>query len=472
MPAIEKRLDQSKLMNSRFRYRVTRLLLAFAYAVILQFHSSGRETEQVERTPLALKTFDSVWNELNEHHFDTNFNSLNWNEVREKYRPKAAAARSNAQLRVVIQEMLDLLHVSHLNIVPGEILEDIRGSSTREDSDPNDIEAAPEDSSGTIGLNFRFLEDQAIVTSLDPDGSAFKIGVRTGWIIRQIGQSSPEKIFKKIPKNLGDQKRNFLAWRAVSHRLNGRPGSTVNLQLVDADNQTHEIELTRRLAPGQAVQLGNLPTLYANLTSSYLPEKSARIGYIRFNIWMLPTAIAFNNAMDAHRKDDGLIIDLRGNIGGLVGMLIGSSGHFFKKPGYLGTMVMRDNQLKLIINPRLVDSSGKLVEPFARPVAILVDEITASASEVFAGGMQDLGRARIFGRTSSGQALPAIMEDLPNGDALYHPIADFVAPSGTRFEGRGVVPDQVVPLNRNALLQGRDPVVEAATAWILKASEK
>ncbi|HTG46009.1 MAG TPA: S41 family peptidase, partial [Verrucomicrobiae bacterium] len=83
-----------------------------------------------------------------------------------------------------------------------------------------------------------------------------------------------------------------------------------------------------------------------------------------------------------------------------------------------------------------------------------------------AGGLQELGRVRVFGRTTSGQALPAVLDELPNGDGFYHPIADFITPKGTRFEGRGVVPDEVVPLDRPSLLAGKDPALERAISWI------
>ena len=96
------------------------------------------------------------------------------------------------------------------------------------------------------------------------------------------------------------------------------------------------------------------------------------------------------------------------------------------------------------------------VEPFAGPVAILVDGMTGSASECFAGGMQSLGRARVFGQTSMGQALPALFDRLPNGDVLIHAWGDFVTGTGVRIEGRGVVPDEPVALIARRLLAGRD----------------
>ena len=55
-----------------------------------------------------------------------------------------------------------------------------------------------------------------------------------------------------------------------------------------------------------------------------------------------------------------------------------------------------------------------------------------------------------------GQALPALFNKLPNGDVLIHAYGDFVAADGTRLEGRGVIPDVVVPLTRESLLAGQD----------------
>ena len=75
-------------------------------------------------------------------------------------------------------------------------------------------------------------------------------------------------------------------------------------------------------------------------------------------------------------------------------------------------------------------------------VAILVDGMTGSASECFSGGMQSIGRARVFGQTSMGQALPALFDRLPNGDVLIHAWGDFVTGTGVRIEGRGVMPDE------------------------------
>ena len=70
--------------------------------------------------------------------------------------------------------------------------------------------------------------------------------------------------------------------------------------------------------------------------------------------------------------------------------------------------------------------------------------MTGSASECFTGGLQSLGRVRVFGETSMGQALPALFDRLPNGDVFIHAWGDFVTGTGVRLEGRGVIPDEAV----------------------------
>jgi len=113
------------------------------------------------------------------------------------------------------------------------------------------------------------------------------------------------------------------------------------------------------------------------------------------------------------------------------------------------------------------DAAGKRVVPYQGPLAILVDEISLSASEVFAGGMQDLGRARVFGEKTTGQALPAIFDRLPNGDTLMHAMGDYITHSGKRLEGKGVVPNHIIGLDPRSLASGKDTVLEAAVEWIL-----
>ena len=448
------------------RYLSLRSILLGVLFLCVTFEAAVYARETKARVPLALETFDEVWQILNEGHFDTNFNGHNWEKVREQFRPRAAAARNGPAFRDVLQEMLDLLNVSHLAIVSSEEAEVIEA----DDGKTASLETADESDSGTLGMELRFLGNDLLVTRVEPGLPAANGGVKPGWILRRIGNTKTAELKQKAPKKLDERRRNFLAWRAASRKLSGPPGSAVALEFLDARNRPVKVTLERAKAQGEPVEFGALPVLYAHLDSrKTLTPRRKNVGVIRFNIWMLPTALAFNKAIDEHRGKDGIILDLRGNIGGMVGMIIGAAGHFTTEPLVLGTMIDRVNNLRLPANPRLVDTSGRRVQPFGGPVAILVDEVTASASEVFTGGLQGHGRVRVFGRTSAGQALPAVHRELVNGDYLYRPISDFVTPKGVRFEGRGVIPDETVPLDRASLLAGRDLTMERALLWIDRA---
>jgi carboxyl-terminal processing protease len=151
-------------------------------------------------------------------------------------------------------------------------------------------------------------------------------------------------------------------------------------------------------------------------------------------------------------------------------MSMGVAGHFIDERVSMGVMKTRRDEIRFLTNPRRVDTQGRRVKPFDGPVAILVDEGTGSTSEIFAGGMQGVGRATIIGSTSMGAALPALMDRLPNGDVLLHAFANYINADGEPLEGRGVVPDVPVALTREALLDEGDPALNAATAWIAEAA--
>jgi carboxyl-terminal processing protease len=83
-----------------------------------------------------------------------------------------------------------------------------------------------------------------------------------------------------------------------------------------------------------------------------------------------------------------------------------------------------------------------------------------------AAGLQEAGRARVFGENSPGAALPSLFKALPTGDLLQYAVADLETPRGVLIEGRGVRPDESVGRTVADLAAGRDPVLAAAEAWL------
>jgi carboxyl-terminal processing protease len=115
-----------------------------------------------------------------------------------------------------------------------------------------------------------------------------------------------------------------------------------------------------------------------------------------------------------------VILDLRGNPGGIGIMAMGIAGFFVADSGrQLGEMKMRGTTLKFAVFPRAVIYPGR--------VAILLDDGSASTTEMLAQGLQDLKRARVFGTRSAGAALPSDIIRLPNGDGFQYPTAGYTS---------------------------------------------
>jgi carboxyl-terminal processing protease len=404
------------------------------------------------QAPQAVETFDAAWKIVNDTHFDRSMNGVDWNAVREELRPRAAAATNAGELRAVLHDMLGRLGQSHFAVIP---------SSADTPTSPRG------DMRGDPGLDVRLVGRDLLVTSVDADGGAAAAGVRPGWKLTAIESRSVGELLGALPSAANERLQNVEAWRLATTRLRGASGSKVSATFEDGTGRTVPITIERRPESGQPVTVGNLPTMFVRVDSDRRTTPAGlTAGIIRFNVWMAAVDAKFQAAMDQFRTSDGIVIDLRGNVGGLAAMLMGISGHFVSEPKSLGVMKTRDSELRFMANPRLVNARGERVSTFSGPVAILVDAMTGSASECFTGGMQSLGRARVFGQTSMGQALPALFDRLPNGDVLIHAYGDFVTANGTRLEGRGVVPDVDVPLRREDLLAGRDAALEAALHWI------
>lgn len=298
-------------------------------------------------------------------------------------------------------------------------------------------------------------------------GPADAAGVRPGWVLVELNGddltvNAPEEL-----EGIAQRHARMALTGSVERRLVGPVGKLVPLTFLDGEDREVELELERGERDVVAHEFGtNLPTFYLRFESEILEREGKRVGRIHFTNWFLPVQGKIDAAVDAMRGCDGIVIDLRGNGGGAGAMVMGTAGHFFDERTELGLSRMRGGTVVYNALPRKVNAAGERVEPFAGPVAILVDETTGSASEMFAGGMQATGRARVFGETSAGAALPAATRSLPNGDGLMYAMGDFTTASGEQLEGVGVVPDVPVPLTREGLLEGGDPALEAALDWI------
>lgn len=391
---------------------------------------------------LALDSFERVWTTIRDTHWEKNPAGLDWQAIHDEFRPKVAKAANMDEARVAIREMLARLHQTHFALFPATVYD-----AVREDS------AGP----GAPGIDLRILDKQAVVTGVDPGSGAERAGVRPGWAIQNVRGMDLSPAIRALTSDPSISDLSLT--RAVLARLSGPVGAKVSVAFLDGSNRRVSLDLELAEPRGAPAEFGNLPVQHVWFETKRI-EKTA---YIRFNLFLDVTRVidGFSKAIADCRACDGLVIDLRGNPGGLGAMAMGIAGFLVDKPGLrLGTMYMRTTTLNFVINPRRPSLAG--------PVAILIDAESASTSEIFAGGLKDLARARVFGTRSAAAALPSLIERLPNGDGFQHAIANYISEGGQSLEGSGVSPDVEVKLTRQALLAGRDPVLEAALDWIRK----
>jgi carboxyl-terminal processing protease len=411
--------------------------------------SSAKTAPEVIQSP-GLASFDEVWQTIADTFYDPSFGGLDWNEVRAELRPRVEATSSPDDARRVINEMLARLKRSHFVVLSSSVLDG--GAPIGE---------------ATVPIEVRVAAQGLLITNVEAGSTA---GLVAGQWMRSIdGRSTAD--WKSVDAGPDARLRTYQVWRRAYRALHGDAGSLAELDVEGIDGRVRHISARRIREAGQIVALGNLPPLAVRTDVRELktPE-GRRVGFIAFNLWMTAIAEPVAAAVDRFRSADGIVLDLRGNPGGLAAMMSGISGHFMSDPGtLLGRMQTRQGQLEFRPNPRLSTSDGRRVVPFAGPVAILVDELTASASECFTGALQSLGRARVFGRQTMGEALPALTMQLPNGDVLIHAIGDFVTATGRSMEGGGVTPDEPITLTPAALAEGRNPDLAAALSWLDRA---
>jgi carboxyl-terminal processing protease len=397
----------------------------------------------------AIASFDVVWQTVNESFYDPAFGGLDWNAVRAELRPKAEASTSAGEVRRVITDMLARLKRSHFVVL---------SDSAVGDNTPVGEAAVP--------IDVRVTDGGLVISRVEAGSPAARDGLSAGQVILAIDTDSTAD-WKAPPAGPEARQRAFDVWRRAYRALHGDQDSRVTVRVRSAARVELDITTTRVLR-GPTVTLGNLPPLLVETEARELTSpRRHRIGFIRFNVWMTSIDAPVAAAIDKFRKADGLVIDLRGNPGGLAVMISGISGHLLTDASaLLGKMQTRQGQLEFRPNPRLSTPDGRRVSPYSGRVALLVDELTASTSECFAGALQSLGRARVFGRQTMGQALPALTKRLPNGDVLMYAVGDFVTSSGRSLEGEGVLPDETVPFSIRALAAGQDPDLEAALRWL------
>jgi carboxyl-terminal processing protease len=417
---------------------------------LLAFSAPAQITPKEQSENLA--SFELVWTTARDHNPDPKLNGLDWQAIHDSFKPRIARAKSRDEVRNLLREMIGKLGMSHYAILPADLYAAIGDSPVNADS--------------TSGIETLILDGRAVVKRVTPDSPAARAGIQPGMVLDGIDGAKVTPLLDSASA-LSDTESRRLATRALKNKLLGPADTTVKLDLVDASGQPKHVELDRAAPTGTLVEFGNLPATRLEFESRTLPGNDGTtggktgVGYIRFNEFLDPVTLMprFESALHGFAHAPGVILDLRGNPGGIGIMAMGIAGYFIGDSGrQLGEMKTRDTTLKFTVFPR--------AETYAGRVALLLDEGSASTTEILAQGLQDLKRARIFGTHSAGAALPSDIVRLPGGDGFQFPAASYTSAGGRVLEGNGVIPDVEVSQTRESIAAGRDPVIDAAVKWI------
>ncbi len=412
-------------------------------------HAAQRDSTRGSRDEreLNLASFDLVWRTVKDTYPDSTLGGLDWTGIRDGLRPRMESAATIDEARGVIEEMLAPLNQSHFMLIPKDYYEGERTDSALAGF-------------GVCGFNVRLVDGAVLVTSVLPDSPASAAGVRPGWEVLRIDGVPVRRTMDEIAALYkGRSRLEFELVHTLYSDLSGEVGDKGPVVFRDGEGREREIEIALMKRPGHYVPAyGNLGPAFVDFEAKKL---DGNVGYIRFNGFagVVYLSSAFNGAMDSLRTADGVILDLRGNSGGIGGIAVSMAGWFVAEKGKsLATIASRNRADRIPVVPR--------TRTYAGPLAVLVDGLSASAAEFLAGGLQDLGRARLFGARTAGFSGRGGLLELPNGDIFMHVTAQHLRADGTDVEGNGIVPDGAAPHTRASLLAGKDAALEAALDWL------
>ena len=407
--------------------------------VIVSSDPIGKPSDLTET--VRLETFEFVWKTVNDSYWDKTFGGIDWRALHEKYLPLIKAAAQSDEYHNLLNRMLGELKVSHFKVFPPANTGGLHSTADALKTD------------GVINISLRWVDSQLVVFNVKNDSPAYAAGVRKGFIVSKINGKTADELYAGYKKkNQGFQLREEIGRiRAASGELSGAPQTKATLEVIDDKNKTLILEVART------------PSLGVETLKFESRRLDPNTGYIKFNLFLGDLLSKFQSALSEMNDTKTIIVDLRGNPGG-VGQLAPAIANLISvKPDSLGDYIYRYEN-----KPMFYKGAGE--KAYRGQIVILVDETSGSTAEVFAAGLQENKRAIVYGMPTAGAVLPSVATSLPNGGALQYVVSNFKTPKGVVLEGRGVIPDVIAKPSRRDLLQGRDTVLEFAIEKLKKTN--
>jgi len=282
---------------------------------------------------------------------------------------------------------------------------------------PEDFTEMQEHTTGEFGgLGMEVGMEDGFVKIISPidDTPAQKAGIKAGDLVIKLG-NEPVK-----GKTLGE---------AVKI-MRGKPGTKLELTIIrDGENAPLKIVITRAIIKVKSVKQRMLKD---------------NIGYLRISQFQIRTGSDLIKGIAKLEKENkaplqGLVLDLRNNPGGVLTAAVQVSDAFLNK----GLIVYTEGRIK---NSKMHFEAEDGDVMAGKPIVVLINEGSASASEIVAGALQDQKRALIAGRTSFGKGSVQTLLQLNNGAAIKVTTARYFTPLGRSIQAEGIKPDVVIEL--------------------------
>lgn len=369
--------------------RIGSLALAFLVCSSMMYQPAQGHRSQPQ------EIYHRAWQLVRDNYYESSFHNQNWNDLEHRY---DSQIKTTADAHKYIKAMLETLNDPYTRFLDPRAFQD--------ENDAIDARIVG------IGINLQQSKDQKklIVTRTIEEGPAETAGVRSGDEIVAIDNISA---IGMTPE------------QAAEH-IRGKAGTVVNIGVHHGD-VSKTVSITRQEIAIHAV------------TSKVLDNG---IGYIALSTFISNDASReFRAALQKLSTTDGLILDLRDNPGGLLSNALEIADMLLESGAIVSTISRHGRHTDL--------ASGDPVTH--QPIVVLVDDESASASEILAAALQDNGRGTLIGTHTYGKGLVQEINRLPGGAAVHITVSRYLTPGGSDINKVGVIPDFNVPNKEDQL---------------------
>ena len=358
------------------------------------------------------RLFLRTWRIVKNKYYDQTLNGQNWDRWQEHY---ANQIKTEEDAYVAINSMLASLDDPYSKFMNSE--------EYAEQNTNIDAKIVG------IGVNIMSIDGKIVIVSVVDETPAAKAGIKAGDIILKAD-------YKDVSgKDVSE----------VASIIRGEKDTIIHLDLL------RKKEKLQKNIKREEIKI-------KNIKSKVLENE---IGYIQIVSFISSDMTTeFIEALDITKNCKGLIIDLRGNTGGLMPNAIVVADMFLKQ-GHIVSIVDRDKQMSVI------DAQSK---PYAieKPTVILIDEGTASASEILSGALKDNHKAILVGKKTFGKGMIQKIYPLPNQTGMNLTIAKYLTPKGNDINKKGISPDYEIEYTENDFWKNKDPQLNEAKKIIKK----